>query len=89
MSTEKRVVGVVTNLLTRQKRTAPVIDAKTPLYAGGLGFDSLAAAELSTLLEMEFGKDPYSDGKVPQTIADIVGYYDAAPPANPAGAHAR
>ncbi len=78
MSTEQRVVKVVQGLLARQKRSADAMNSKTPLYAGGLGFDSLAAAELSTLLEMEFGKDPYSDGKVPQTIGDIVGYYDAS-----------
>jgi acyl carrier protein len=41
-----------------------------------LGLDSLELAELSAVLEDELGSDPYSDGLVPQTVSDVVAYYD-------------
>jgi acyl carrier protein len=78
LSTESRVIKVVSALLVRQKRSGDGVSGASRLYAGGLGFDSLAAAELSTLLEMEFGSDPYSEGKIPQTMSDIVTFYDAS-----------
>jgi acyl carrier protein len=53
-------------------------DRGTPLYADGLGLDSLETAELSALLEDEYGKDPFSSETMPQTVGDIVDFYDAA-----------
>jgi acyl carrier protein len=41
-----------------------------------LGLDSLELAELSAVLEDELGSDPYSDGLVPETVSDLVAYYD-------------
>jgi acyl carrier protein len=53
------------------------------LYAEGLGLDSLDAAELSAKLEDEFGSDPFSAAlaagtDLPETVGDIVGFYEVA-----------
>jgi acyl carrier protein len=53
-------------------------DRSTPLYAEGIGLDSLETAELSALLEDEFGRDPFSSETMPQTVGDILAFYDAA-----------
>jgi acyl carrier protein len=56
-------------------------DALTPdllLYAEGIGLDSLETAELSAVLEDAFGTDPYSAGNMPQTVGEILAFYDAA-----------
>lgn len=44
---------------------------------GGLGLDSLATAELSVLLEQEFGRDPYSRGQFVSTLGELLGFYGA------------
>lgn len=80
VSIEASVIETVQSLLARYGRSVPVT-ASSRLYADGLGLDSLGAAELSTMLEMAFGRDPYSEGLVPRTVAEIVRYYD--PPAGP------
>jgi acyl carrier protein len=43
---------------------------------GDLGLDSLELAELSAVLEDEVGHDPFSEGIVPETVAELIGYYD-------------
>jgi acyl carrier protein len=52
---------------------APV---ETSLFADGLGLDSLETAELSALLEDDLGTDPFSVGELPQTIAEILDFYE-------------
>ncbi len=42
-----------------------------------LGMDSLDLAELSAVLEDEFGRDPFSDGLLPATPAELISYYQA------------
>ncbi|HKC29008.1 MAG TPA: phosphopantetheine-binding protein [Jatrophihabitans sp.] len=51
---------------------------ETPLYAEGIGLDSLETAELSAVLEDELGRDPFSSDTMPQTVGDIVTFFDAA-----------
>ncbi len=41
-----------------------------------LGLDSLELAELSAVLEDEVGHDPFSEGIVPETVGELVAYYD-------------
>jgi acyl carrier protein len=50
----------------------------TPLYADGIGLDSLETAELSALLEDECGRDPFSSETMPQTVGDILDFFDTA-----------
>ncbi|MBA2708729.1 MAG: acyl carrier protein [Gemmatimonadaceae bacterium] len=78
MNNEQRVIDVIKALLTRHKRPVDHVRIESPLYRGGLGLDSLGAAELSTMLEMTLGRDPYSEGQVPQTVNDIVQFYETA-----------
>jgi acyl carrier protein len=53
-------------------------DRSTPLYADGIGLDSLETAELSAVLEDEFGRDPFSSDTMPETVGDILDFFDAA-----------
>lgn len=52
--------------------------ADTPIFADGLGLDSLEAAELSALLEDEFGTDPFSAGDFAETVGQIYDFYEQA-----------
>jgi acyl carrier protein len=53
-------------------------DRTTPLFADGIGLDSLETAELSAVLEDEFGRDPFSSETMPETVGDILDFFDAA-----------
>jgi acyl carrier protein len=41
-----------------------------------LGLDSLELAELSAVLDEEIGDDPFSQGVIPETVAELIGYYE-------------
>jgi len=75
----ERVVGTIRGFLKRQKKTDGV-ELDTSLFAEGIGLDSLQTAELSVMLEDELGRDPFSEGEMPQTIGDIVKFYDGEKP---------
>ncbi len=83
MGNETRVLRVLKTLLERRKLPADTMSPASPLYRGGLGLDSLGAAELSVMLEMEFQSDPYTAGEVPRSVADIVQFYDRTAAPNP------
>jgi acyl carrier protein len=57
-------------------RVGAEVDLGTALFADGLGLDSLETAELSATLEDEFGKDPFSQGQMPDTVTDLLAFYD-------------
>lgn len=75
-SSQRDVETTIRSFLGRVNK-AVEFDASTPLYADGIGLDSLETAELSATLEDEFGSDPFSTGSMPQTIGDIVDFYAA------------
>lgn len=77
--TPAEVEKVVRDFVARVKPEAPEVAADTPLYADGVGLDSLETAELSATLEDELGSDPYSSEPMPQTLADITAYFAGAP----------
>jgi acyl carrier protein len=56
-------------------RSGAEVQPETPLFADGLGLDSLETAELSAMLEDEFGTDPFSQGQMPDTVADLLAFY--------------
>lgn len=70
---------VVRGFVTRVKPEAAELELDTPLYADGVGLDSLEAAELSALLEDEVGSDPFTSDEMPQTLRDILGFYGEVP----------
>lgn len=46
------------------------------LYETGIGLDSLDTAAFSSMLEAEYGTDPYSAGEFPETLADVIKFYE-------------
>jgi len=66
----------VRGFVARVKPEVPELELDTPLYADGVGLDSLEAAELSALLEDEVGSDPFTSDEMPQTLRDILGFYE-------------
>ena len=66
---------VVAFLTRTNKLTSGLRSADVPLYADGVGLDSLETAELSAVLEDEHGSDPYSTSTMPQTLNDILAFY--------------
>ena len=67
---------VITEFLGRTDKGAGGWTDDTGLWGDGLGLDSLEAAELSAMLEDEFGSDPFSaGGDLPETVGDIVAFY--------------
>ena len=72
---EKTVRSTLRSLLKRKKRSPDEIDMNADLYED-LQLDSLETAELSAALEDDLGKDPYSEGQVPRTAAEIVEFYE-------------
>ena len=78
---QDRARAIIIELLERlQKPHEGELTDETPLYGEGLGLDSLEAAELSAMLEDELGADPFSaSDEVPETVGDILRFYDAAP----------
>lgn len=77
MSEQRDVQDTIKSFLVLVDKDAE-FDRSTPLFADGLGLDSLETAELSALLEDEYGKDPFSSDTMPQTVGDIVDFYDTA-----------
>jgi len=73
-----RVVSTIRGFLRRQKKSESV-ELDTSLFREGIGLDSLQTAELSVILEDELGRDPFSAGEMPQTVGEIVQFYDEQP----------
>jgi acyl carrier protein len=69
------VEQTVVTFLTRTNKMREDFFANMPLYADGVGLDSLETAELSAVLEDEHGSDPFSASTMPQTLNDIQNYY--------------
>jgi acyl carrier protein len=72
----KVITEAIETLLARRGASGLAIGPESKLTAD-LGMDSLELAELSAVLEDELGHDPYSEGIVPETVAELVGYYES------------
>jgi acyl carrier protein len=79
MTEQADIVGVIEECMRRAGLPGRPLNRETGLYADGIGFDSLATAELSAMLEDEFGTDPFLEGGLPQTVGDILDFYGRAP----------
>jgi acyl carrier protein len=79
---ERDVARTVRSFISQVKKRKRGVELDASLYSAGIGLDSLDVAELSAVLEDEFGTDPFSDGQMPETIGEIVAFYgDSSPPA--------
>lgn len=77
---ETRIVAIVTDLLERSDRSDRVVTLDARLHGDdGLGLDSLETAELSAILEDEFGTDPFGEGLLPETVGEVVAFYADQP----------
>ena len=75
MADPDRVITTVRSFLRLHKKDDGV-ELDTALFAEGIGLDSLQTAELSAVLEDELGRDPFSAGEMPQTLGEIVSFYE-------------
>lgn len=73
---ERTIHEQIQALLDRRGASGLEIAAESKL-AEDLGLDSLELAELSAALEDELGSDPYTEGLIPATVAELVGFYSA------------
>lgn len=76
--TQVKVIEVISSLLERANKADVVVSLEAPLHGDGLGLDSLESAELSAVLEDEFGSDPFSAGLMPETVQEIAEFYTGA-----------
>lgn len=64
----------IRRFLIRAEKDADV-SPDTSLFADGIGLDSLETAELSSMLEDDLGRDPFSEGIMAQNIGEILNFY--------------
>ncbi len=77
-SDQDKVRAVVGEFLRRAEKGGDGWTDESGLWGDGLGLDSLEAAELSAMLEDEFGSDPFSaGGDLPERVGDVVAFYAA------------
>lgn len=69
------ILALIQALLERSDKGDLEVAMDTVLHGEGLGLDSLETAELSAILEDEFGTDPFGAGLMPETVAEIVAFY--------------
>jgi acyl carrier protein len=72
---ETIIRDTIKSLLDQRGAVGIEVRAESTLTAE-LGLDSLELAELSAVLEDELGHDPFSEGIVPETVAELVEYYN-------------
>lgn len=72
------ILMLIQSLLERSDKGDQAVTLDTAIHGDGLGLDSLETAELSAMLEDEFGTDPFGEGLMPETVAEIVAFYTSA-----------
>jgi acyl carrier protein len=72
---QSTIIETIRTLLARRGGGDVEITSESRMTAD-LELDSLELAELSATLEDELGRDPYSEGIVPNTVAELIAFYD-------------
>ncbi len=75
MSIQEQIIDIIETILKHQGMAPVEVSLDAQLYDEGVGLDSMCVAELSATLEKRFGKDPYTQGVLPHTVADLVEYF--------------
>ena len=75
MSKENEIIQIIKTILENQALPETEVALSSELYDDGIGLDSLCVAELSAMLEKNYGRDPYTSGAMPRTVEDIVAFY--------------
>jgi acyl carrier protein len=73
---KETTLGVINSLLARRENPDATVSLDSKLQ-DDLDLDSLELAELSATLEDDLGSDPFSVGEFPETVGQIVAFYDA------------
>ncbi len=76
MATQRDAERTIRAFIRRVKNT-DAVELESKLYGDGVGLDSLETAELSAILEDELGADPFAEGELPQTVAEVIAFYDS------------
>lgn len=71
---EKTIIDAINALLAARGDDDLEVTTSSGLTLD-LELDSLELAELSATLEDSLGRDPFSEGVVPDTVGELVGYY--------------
>jgi acyl carrier protein len=77
MSTRADVRQTVVDFLTRAGKLPGGPAGDVSLAADGAGLDSLEIAELSVALQDAHGSDPFTSGRMPRTIDEVVDFYES------------
>ena len=72
----EKVTDMVVKVLQAKGDANPKVAVGESLYENGLGLDSLDTATLAAMLENEFKIDPYNAGEFPESIQEIVDFYN-------------
>lgn len=72
-TTEDIVVATIEELVKRRGEGSVVVQPGSNLLTD-LAMDSLELAELSTALADDVGRDPFSAGVFPETVAELVAF---------------
>ena len=75
---QAKVIKVISSLLERSDKPDVDVTLESRIHGDDLDLDSLESAELSAVLEEEFGSDPFSAGLMPETVGEIVEFYAGA-----------
>lgn len=70
---EDVIVATIEELIHRRGSEAVVVQGGSNLLTD-LGMDSLELAELSMALADDVGRDPFSEGIFPETVAELIAY---------------
>ena len=73
---EEVILATINQLLERRGAGSIVVGPESHLL-NDLAMDSLELAELSATLEDEVGREPFSEGIIPETVRELVAFYDA------------
>jgi acyl carrier protein len=71
------ILTIIEQLLERSDKAGTVVTLDSAIHGADLSLDSLETAELSAILEDEFGSDPFGAGLMPETVAEVVDFYRA------------
>jgi acyl carrier protein len=73
---ETVIAATIDELLKRRGANGVVVRPESR-FLGDLDMDSLEMAELASELEDEVGHEPFSDGIIPDTVRELVGFYES------------
>jgi acyl carrier protein len=72
---EETVLKALRSLLDRREEAVADVRLDSALY-DDLMMDSLEVAEFSAELEDYLGTDPYSEGLMPETVGEVIAFYN-------------